>query len=84
MVATRSAPQTTRSAIVQTRIAAIASTSISTFHAGSSNAFTTSVVFAGRVGEQLAVHGSDLVEVVRVDEEDARAHDVLQGRAGLA
>src|SRR5262245_66189423 len=37
-----------------------------------------------RVGEQLAVHRADLVEILRVHEEDARAYDVVEGGACFA
>ena len=62
----------------------IASTSISTFHCGSSSAATTTVVLAGRTrAEDLAVHRRDRREVGGVDEVHAGAHDVGEGRAGV-
>ena len=54
-----------------------ASTSISTFHAGFSNALTTTVVLAGPdVVEVLAVDPAHGVEVGAVDEVDAGPHHV--------
>ena len=62
----------------------MASTSISSFHAGLSSAATTMLVLAGRTSrEELAVHAPDRREVSRVDEVDARANDVGEPRTGL-
>ena len=62
----------------------IASTSISTFHCGSSSAATTTVVLAGRTSLNTSpCTPRDRREVGGVDEVHAAAHDVGERRAGV-
>ena len=58
-----------------------ASTSISTFHAGSSRARDHRRVRRADIAEDLAVRAADTLEVGGVGDVHARAHDVLERRA---